>query len=83
MQTPTRSVCGIVAETRQIHMDYQVLWRKRDGTDTFSRGERPDPGLDRLLLLFWAVTLRMVLIYYAQVCFRRLQKTKERVLLIT
>ena len=33
-------------------------------------------------MLFWAVTLRMVLIYYAQVCFRQLQKTKERVLLI-
>ena len=29
------------------------------------------------------ITLRMVLIYYAQVCFRWLQKTKERVLLIT
>ena len=29
------------------------------------------------------ITLRMVLIYYAQVCFRQLQKTKERVLLIT
>ena len=29
------------------------------------------------------ITLRMVLIYYAQVCFRHLQKTKERVLLIT
>ena len=29
------------------------------------------------------ITLRMVLIYYAQVHFRQLQKTKERVLLIT
>ena len=29
------------------------------------------------------VTLRMVLIYYAQVHFRWLQKTKERMLLIT
>ena len=29
------------------------------------------------------VTLRMILIYYAQVRFRQLQKTKERVLLIT
>ena len=28
------------------------------------------------------VTLRMILIYYAQVRFRQLQKTKERVLLI-
>ena len=45
----------------QIHMDYR-LWRKR--------GECTDPFLDRLLLLFWAHTLRMVLIYYAQVHFR-------------
>ena len=29
------------------------------------------------------ITLRMILIYYAQVRFRRLQKTQERVLLIT
>ena len=29
------------------------------------------------------ITLRMMLIYYAQVGFRQLQKTKERVLLIT
>ena len=29
------------------------------------------------------ITLRMILIYSAQVCFRRLQKTKERMLLIT
>ena len=29
------------------------------------------------------ITLRMILIYYAQVHFRRLQKTKERMLLIT
>ena len=29
------------------------------------------------------ITLRMILIYYAQVHFRRLQKIKERVFLIT
>ena len=29
------------------------------------------------------ITLRTIIIYYAQVRFRRLQKTKERVLLIT
>ena len=29
------------------------------------------------------IALRMILIYYAQVCFRQLQKTKERMLLIT
>ena len=39
---------------RQIHTDYRVLWRKRNGTATLSRGEHQDPCLDRLLLLFWA-----------------------------
>ena len=48
------SVHGVVAATRQIHMDYQVLWKKRDGTATFSRGEHLDPCLDRLLFLFWS-----------------------------
>ena len=81
MRTPARSVCSVVAETRQILMEYRVLWRKRDCTTTLSRGEHPDPCLDRLLLLFWHITLRMVLIYYAQVL-RWLQKTKERMLLI-
>ena len=54
MWTPSRSVHGVVAEMRQIHMDYQVLWRKRDSTATLSRGEHLDPCFDRLLLLFWA-----------------------------
>ena len=54
MWMPAPSVCGTVTEMRQIHADYQVLWRKRDSTATLSRGECPDPCLDRLLLLFWA-----------------------------
>ena len=44
------SVRGVVAEMRQIHMDYQVLWRKRDGRATLSRGKRPHLCFDRLLL---------------------------------
>ena len=50
MRMPACSVCG-VAETRQIHVDYRGLWRKRDGTATLSRGERPNPCLDRLF--YW------------------------------
>ena len=38
---------------RQIHMDYRVLWRTRDGMAILSRGDRLDPCFDRLLLLFW------------------------------
>ena len=37
----------------------------------------------RLLFFSGHITWRMVLIYYAQVRFRQLQKTKERMLLIT
>ena len=45
MGTPACSVHDIVAEMRQIHMDYQVLWRKTEGMATLSRGEHPDPFL--------------------------------------
>ena len=34
------------------------------------RAREPNPCLDRLLLLFWAHYIRIVLIYYAQVHFR-------------
>ena len=44
------SVHSVVAKMRQIHTDYQVLWRKRDGMATLSRGECPDHCHDRLLL---------------------------------
>ena len=30
MQTSASSIHSVVAEMRQIHMDYRVLWRKRD-----------------------------------------------------
>ena len=47
--SPQDPCCGC---NRQIHMDYGVLWRKRDGAATLSRGERLDPCLERLLLFF-------------------------------
>ena len=49
---PAESMC--CGCNGQIHMDYRVLWRKRDGAATLSRGELLNPCLDRLLLLFWA-----------------------------
>ena len=36
MRSLACSVCSIVAERRQIHMDSQVLWKKRDCTATLS-----------------------------------------------
>ena len=77
MRAPACSVQGVVAETRQIHTDNQVLWRKKDGSATLSRGERPKPCLDRLLLVFWAHYME-ALIYYAQVCFRWLPFTENK-----
>ena len=78
MQTPTRSVCGIVAEMRQIHTDYPVLWRKRDSMATLSRGELVDPCLDRFYCFSGHITLRMVLIYYAEVRFMWLPFTENK-----
>ena len=46
----------------------EILWRKRGCVATLQVKERaPDPRLDRLLLFFWHITLRTILIYYAQV----------------
>ena len=64
------SVRGVVAETRQIHMDYQVLWRKRESTLTLA--------LTGFYCFSGHITLRMVLIYYALVCFRWLPFTENK-----
>ena len=78
MWTLDHSVRGIVAETRQILMDYRVLWRKRDGTATLSRGEHPTLPLTGFYGFSGHFTLRMVLIYYAQVRFGWLSFTKNK-----
>ena len=78
MWTLACSVRGIVADTRQIHTDYLVLWRKRDSTATLSRGERPNPCLERLLLLFWAHYIGDGPHLYAQVHFRWLPFTENK-----
>ena len=57
-----------MAGTRQIHMDYQVLWRKRDSTDhSLKRKAAPTPAWTGFYCFSGHITLRMVLIYYAQV----------------
>ena len=48
-----------------------------------ARSLSPKKSRHRLLFFSGHITWRMVLIYYAQVRFRQLQKTKERMLLIT
>ena len=63
----------------------EILWRKRDSMSTLSRGEHLTLALTGFYCFSGHITVRMALIYYAQVCFRwlLLQKTKERMLLIT
>ena len=70
IQTLAYSVRGIVAGMRQIHTDYRVLWRKKDSMATLSRGEHPTLDLTGFYCFSGHITLRMVLIYYAQVRFR-------------
>ena len=67
----------------------EILWEKRDGRATLSVRERargPEsltPAWTGFYCFSGHITLRMALISHAQVCFRGLQKTKERMLLIT
>ena len=85
MQALACSVHGIVAEMRQIHTDFQVLWRKRDGTATLSRGDATTLALTGFYWLsnsthqrrFSFIMFRFALGNYF------LQITKERMLLIT
>ena len=68
----------------QQYRDYRNPVEKRDGVATLQVRERvPNPAWTGFYCFSRYLTRRMVLIYYAQVPFRRLQKTKERVLLIT
>ena len=39
--------------TNKFTQTAEVLWRKRGGMTTLWETERPNPCLDRLLLLFW------------------------------
>ena len=50
----------------------------REGERARESPREPNPCLDRLLLLFWAHYMRMVLIYYAQVHCRRLPFTDNK-----
>ena len=70
------SVC--CGSNGQIHTDYQVLWRKRDIAATLSRGEHPTLPPTGFYGFSGHFTLRMVLIYYAQVRFGWLPFTESK-----
>ena len=82
--------CG---SNRQIHTDYRNPVEKKGwhGHSLSERGQEGYRAQERELTPAWTgfycfsghMTSRMVLIYYAQVHFRWLHKTKERMLLIT
>ena len=57
----SRILCCV--SNRQIHMDYPVPWRKRDGTTILLRGECLDPALTGFYCFSGHITLKMVLIY--------------------
>lgn len=83
-----------------MHTDCRVLWRERDRAASLSRAEkprspaaslswgaRPDPDLDKLLLLLWAHYIQagphLLRTGLLQVVGYLLRNTKERVLLIS
>ena len=77
MRTPACSIRGVLTEMRQIHMDYRVLWRKRDSTAT--QGESaPTLALIGFYCFSGHITLRKVLIYEVQVRFRWLHFTENK-----
>ena len=47
----------------------EILWRKRDGAATPSRGELPTLALTGFYCFSRPLTSKMVLLYYAKVCF--------------
>ena len=85
MQSLACSARDVMAEMRQIHTDYLVLWRKKDCTTTLSRGEHPTLALSGFYCFSGHIALRMVLIRMHRFALGGylLQKTKERMLLIT
>ena len=52
MRTLASSVVLLVDEMNKFTWTVEVLWRKRGGMATISRGELLDPCLDRFLLAF-------------------------------
>ena len=69
---------GIVAEKRQIHTASRILWRKRDSVPTTQKESAPTLAWAGFYYFPGHITLRMVLIYYAQVCFRWLHFTDNK-----
>ena len=77
MQIPAHRImcCG---GNRQIHTDYRVLWRKRDGEATSQEESAWTLALTGFYCFSGNITLRMVLIYYARVHFRWLLFTEKK-----
>ena len=55
----------------------EILWRKRDGRDTLSRGEHPTLALTGFYYFSRPLTSKTVLLYYAKICFGWLSFTDK------
>ena len=75
---PACSVHNFVAETRQIHMDYESCGGKGMAQPLSQEKSAPTLALTGFYCFSGHITLRMVLIYYAQVRFRWLPFTENK-----
>ena len=78
LSSPESSVCSVVAETRQIHTDYQVLWRKGTARPLSQEESAATLALTGFYCFSGSITSRMVLVYYAQVRCRWLPFTENK-----
>ena len=78
MRSPACSVRSIVAETRQIRMDYRVCGGKGTALPLSQEESSSTLAMPGFYCFSGHITLRMVLIYYALVCFRWLPFTENK-----
>ena len=74
---PGRRDTSVVAETRQIHTDYWVLWRKREAQPLSQEESASTLALTGFYCFSGHITLRMILIYYAQVAIGSYRKQRR------
>ena len=70
VRTLASSVRDVVDATNKLTRTAETRGEKGQHGRSLSERTRPDPCLDRLLLLSGSITSKKVLIRYAQVCFR-------------
>ena len=69
---------GIVATIYKYTRTTEILWRERDSAATLSRGEHSTLALTGFYCFSRPLTSKMVLLYYAKVCFEWLSFTDNK-----